>query len=80
VPVEDAVGGGSRPALPLPGWGVAVTGHPLGGAGRLQALLRARELPILCGAREDALVFHVRTLRREDEKEIVLAFEELARA
>jgi L-seryl-tRNA(Ser) seleniumtransferase len=80
VPVEDAVGGGSRPALPLPGWGVAVTGHPLGGAGRLQALLRARELPVLCGAREDALVLHVRTLRREDEKEIVLAFGELSRA
>jgi L-seryl-tRNA(Ser) seleniumtransferase len=79
VPVEDAVGGGARPALPLPGWGVAVTGHPLGGAGRLQALLRARELPVLCGAREDALVFHVRTLRREDEKEIALAFGELSR-
>jgi hypothetical protein len=43
----------------------------------LQALLRARELPVLCGAREDALVFHVRTLRREDEKDIVQAFREL---
>jgi L-seryl-tRNA(Ser) seleniumtransferase len=81
VPVEDAVGGGARPEQPLSGgWGAAVTGHPLGGAGRLQALLRARELPILCGAREDALVFHVRTLRREDEQEIVRAFEELGRA
>jgi L-seryl-tRNA(Ser) seleniumtransferase len=79
VPVEDAVGGGSRPALPLPGWGVAVTGHPLGGAGRLQALLRAREIPVLCGAREDALVLHVRTLRSEDEKEVVRAFVELGR-
>jgi L-seryl-tRNA(Ser) seleniumtransferase len=79
VPVEDAVGGGSCPALPLSGWGVAVTEHPLGGAGRLQALLRAREFfPILCGARGDALILHVRTLRREDEQEIARAFEELS--
>ncbi|MCL2010458.1 MAG: L-seryl-tRNA(Sec) selenium transferase [Synergistaceae bacterium] len=76
VPVPDAVGGGSCPALPLPGWGVAVTDHPLGGAGRLQALLRSRELPIICGARDDALVIHVRTLRPGDEAEVVRAFAE----
>jgi L-seryl-tRNA(Ser) seleniumtransferase len=79
VEVEDAVGGGSCPELPLTGWGVAVTRHPLGGAGRLQALLRARDLPVLCGARrladvDDALVIHVRTLRPGDEKELSAAF------
>lgn len=82
IEVEDAVGGGSYPARPLAGWGVAVSGHPLGGGGRLQMALRARDLPVLCGARaiagaDDALVIHVRTLRDGDEKEIVRAFSEL---
>ncbi|MDR1977532.1 MAG: L-seryl-tRNA(Sec) selenium transferase [Synergistaceae bacterium] len=90
--VEDAVGGGSCPALPLPGWGVSIAlhrrggspsggspngGSPRYGSGRLQETLRARELPILCGAREDMLMIHVRTLRPEDESEIVRAFKEL---
>ena len=79
VAVEDAVGGGSYPAVPLPGWGVGIAGHAAGGAGYLQAALRAREIPLLCGARDDALILHVRTLRQEDEKEIVKAFEELRR-
>ena len=74
VAVEDAVGGGSYPALPLSGWGVAVGAHPAGGAGRLQALLREQEVPIVCGAREDALVLHVRTLTPRDEALVVEAF------
>jgi len=78
VQVSDAVGGGSLPAVPLPGWGVAVTKHPLGGAGRLQTLLRAREIPVICGARDDALVIHVRTIRPADEAEVVRAFGELS--
>ncbi len=82
VEVEDAVGGGSYPARPLTGWGIAVSGHPLGGGGRLQMSLRTRDLPVLCGARavagiDDALLIHVRTLRGGDEKEIVKAFVEL---
>jgi len=82
VEVGDAVGGGSYPALPLAGWAVAVTGHPLGGAGRFQALLRVRDLPVLCGARrlagiDDALAIHVRTLRPGDEKELIQAFADL---
>jgi L-seryl-tRNA(Ser) seleniumtransferase len=76
--VEDAVGGGSCPALPLSGWGVSIEVRSSRyGTGRLQGILRAREVPVLCGAREDALVVHVRTLRSEDEKEIVHAFSEL---
>ena len=51
--------------------------HPAGGAGRVQALLRGLEVPILCGAREDALVLHVRTLLNGDEEEIVRAFSAL---
>jgi seryl-tRNA(Sec) selenium transferase len=75
--VNDAVGGGSCPALPLAGWGVTVTQHPVGNAGHLQKLLRDREVPVLCGARDDALVIHVRTLDTEGEKEILRGFEEL---
>ena len=74
VPVEDAVGGGSYPAVPLEGWGVSVGGHPAGGAGRLQALLRGLEVPIVCGAREDALILHVRTLPQRDEGVVAEAF------
>ena len=78
VSVSDAVGGGSCPAVPLSGWAVAVTDHPLGGAGKLQALLRSREIPIICGARGDALLIHVRTIRHCDEAEIVRAFADLS--
>ena len=73
VPVEDAVGGGSYPEKPLTGWGVAVSGHPSGGAGRLQALLREGERPVVAGARDDALVLHVRTLQPGDEEIVVSA-------
>ncbi len=73
VSVEDAVGGGSYPEKPLAGWGVAVSGHPAGGAGRLQALLREGERPVVAGARDDALVLHVRTLQPGDEEVVVNA-------
>ncbi|MBR1672258.1 MAG: L-seryl-tRNA(Sec) selenium transferase [Fretibacterium sp.] len=77
IPVEDAVGGGSYPERPLSGWGVSVSGHPAGGAGRLQTLLRGQELPALCGAREDALVLHVRTLQPGDAEALVEALSRL---
>ncbi|GHS94334.1 L-seryl-tRNA(Sec) selenium transferase [Synergistales bacterium] len=77
IRVDDAVGGGSCPEQPLRGWGVAVSGHPLGSAGHLASILRAHSTPILCGARDEALVLHVRTLRVEDEREIVRAFGEI---
>lgn len=67
VRVEDAVGGGSYPERPLGGWGVSISDHPLGGAGHLQSLLREADVPILCGAREDALILHVRTLQDGDD-------------
>ena len=79
IPVEDAVGGGSYPERPLNGWGVAVSGHPAGGAGHLQALLREQELPALCGAKEDALILHVRTLRDGDAETLVEALASLGK-
>lgn len=80
IPVEDAVGGGSCPEMPLKGWGVAVSGHPAGGAGHLQALLRAGRTPLLCGAKDDALILHVRTLRPGDEEAVVEALAGLPEA
>ncbi|MCR4818338.1 MAG: L-seryl-tRNA(Sec) selenium transferase [Fretibacterium sp.] len=77
IPVEDAVGGGSYPERPLSGWGVAVSGHPAGGAGHLQALLRELDVPVLCGAREDALIIHVRTLRDGDSETLAEALSHL---
>ena len=77
IPVDDAVGGGSYPEKPIKGWGVALSGHPAGGAGRLQALLREGERPAVCGAREDALVLHVRTLQPGDAEALVEALANL---
>ncbi len=75
VKVEDIVGGGSYPAVPLAGYGVSVSGHPAGGAGRLQAFLRSLDPAIICGAQDDELILHVRTLNIKEEPVICRAFE-----
>ena len=69
VETEDASGGGSCPEIKLAGWGVSVK-HSRLGAGHIQRLLREREVPVLCGAKDDEIVIHVRTLQ-EGEDEIV---------
>ena len=71
VEVQDASGGGSCPEIALKGWGVAIR-HKTLGAGQIQKLLREVETPILCGARDDEIVIHVRTLQ-EGEENIVIA-------
>ena len=65
VETEDATGGGSCPEIKLYGWGVAVK-HETYGAGYIQKLLRGLDVPILCGARENEIVVHVRTLQDSD--------------
>ena len=62
IETEDATGGGSCPEIKLWGWGVAVK-HETYGAGYIQKLLRGLDVPILCGARENEIVIHVRTLQ-----------------
>lgn len=64
--VQDASGGGSCPEIALKGWGVAVR-HKTLGAGQIQKLLRDLDVPILCGARDDEIVIHVRTLQKGEE-------------
>ncbi|MCL1941166.1 MAG: L-seryl-tRNA(Sec) selenium transferase [Synergistaceae bacterium] len=77
IPVEDAVGGGAYPAKPLKGWGVSVTEHAWGSAGNLQALLRLCDIPVVAGAQDDRLIFHVRTLLDGDEGKIVKALDSI---
>ncbi len=66
IEVEDATGGGSCPEIKLKGWGVSVK-HKTLGAGYIQKLLRGFDVPVLCGARDDEIVVHVRTLQDGDD-------------
>ena len=44
--------------------------HETLGAGQIQRALRGRDVPVLCGAKDDELVLHVRTLQ-DGEAEIL---------
>lgn len=72
--VEDAAGGGSCPEIKLKGWGVSLK-HKIAGAGHVQKFLRGLEVPVLCGARDDEIVIHVRTLLEGDDDVLVSALE-----
>lgn len=75
--VDDAVGGGAYPERPLPGWAVAV--HPLKenvSAGVLQERLRAAQVPVVAGARNNELLIHLRTLQTADEDVLVSSLSE----
>lgn len=74
VETEDATGGGSCPEIKLRGYGVAVK-HETYGAGYIQKLLRGLDTPILCGARENEIVIHVRTLQDSDAESISASLE-----
>lgn len=69
IKVDDAVGGGSCPEMTLEGWGVSVK-HSMG-AGQIQNLLRKSKIPVLCGAHEDEIIIHLRTLQ-DGEDEIII--------
>ena len=72
VAAEDAVGGGSLPEIPLPGYAVAVT-HPRFSSGWIQKTLREAPCPVIATSREKALLLHVRTIRESDVGMIVKA-------
>lgn len=67
IQTEDAAGGGSCPEKILKGFGVCV---PVKNSSIIQKKLRLSEIPIICNVRDDALIFHVRTLR-DGEDEII---------
>ena len=49
----------------------------LGTTGRLAEKLRLASVPVVSGAADDRLVFHARTMSREDEKLVMDAFAEI---
>lgn len=79
IKVEDAVGGGSYPEIKLDGVGVSIK-HKNFGAGYIQKLLRNSEIPILCGAKDDEIILHVRTLQNGDEEILIKALEVILNA
>ena len=74
IEVEDATGGGSCPEIKLKGWGVSVK-HKVMGAGHIQKMLRYLDVPVLCGARDDEIVIHVRTLQPSEDELVIKALE-----
>jgi L-seryl-tRNA(Ser) seleniumtransferase len=77
VPVNDTVGGGAFPGSDLPGYAVSLKLPELGSAGKLAEKLRLLSVPVITGASEDRVLFHVRTLSEKDEKWILDGFKEM---
>ena len=77
VPVIDAVGGGSFPQSELKGHAVALALPEMGSAGKLAAKLRAARTPVIAGASEDTILFHMRTLQKGDGDRIIAALSEI---
>ena len=71
VETSDAVGGGTFPQSELKGYGVSLKLPELGSTGRLAERLRMASVPIVSGASDDRLVFHMRTIRADDAKLII---------
>ncbi len=74
IEVEDAAGGGSCPEIKLKGWGVSLK-HKSEGAGHVQKFLRGLDVPVLCGARDDEIVIHVRTILDDEYETLISAIE-----
>ena len=77
VPVEDTVGGGSFPQSALRGWAVSLRLPEIGSAGKLAERLRLCAHPVVTGAADDRVLFHMRTLRAGDEKWILDALADI---
>ena len=77
VDTKDAVGGGTFPQSELRGCGVAVKIPGLWTTGKLAEKLRLVSVPVVSGAADDRLLFHARTMSRDDEKLVMEAFAEI---
>ncbi|MCX7828612.1 MAG: L-seryl-tRNA(Sec) selenium transferase [Thermanaerothrix sp.] len=75
IPVEDAVGGGAFPAVPLKGYGVTLDLPSLGGASRVQRLFRKAVPPVVLGVDDGMPCLHVRTLLVGEETLFMKAFD-----
>ena len=78
IEVKDAVGGGSCPEIELDGLGVLIQSNF--SAAHIQKFLRGLDIPILCGARDDDIILHVRTLQDGDDDIIISALEAVLNA
>lgn len=70
IKVEDAAGGGSCPEIVIEGFGVSLR-HKRFTAAYIQNILRCLDIPILCGAKDDGIILHVRTLQNGDDEIII---------
>ncbi|MDL2298714.1 L-seryl-tRNA(Sec) selenium transferase [Synergistaceae bacterium OttesenSCG-928-D05] len=77
VPVKDAVGGGAFPQTELSGYAVSLYAPEFGSAGKLAEKFRNASVPVITGAAEDRVLFHMRTISAEDEELIVSALREM---
>jgi L-seryl-tRNA(Ser) seleniumtransferase len=77
-PGESFAGGGALPILPFATWVVRVR-HAALDSGRIAAVLRQRDVPIICRVSDEALVFDCRTLSQEDVDQIPGALAEAIR-
>jgi len=77
VQSADAVGGGTFPQSELKGFAVALRLPELGSAAKLADKLRTASTPIIAGASENRVLFHMRTLSVSDEKLILTALKEM---
>lgn len=73
-PVEDRVGGGAAPTVPLYGYAITVCGMQ---AEELEAGLRRAKVPVIVRIRDDHVCLSVRTLQEEDTPLVVDAFHSL---
>lgn len=78
IELDDTTGGGSCPEIELKGYGVSIK-HKYGAA-HIQKILRNNDVPILCGARDDEIILHVRTLKDNDDEIIISALERILNA
>ena len=79
VPVNDTVGGGTFPQSVLTGYAVALRLPEMGSAGKLSEKLRRGSFPVITGAAEDKVLFHLRTMREGDDRRIIGALDEILR-
>jgi L-seryl-tRNA(Ser) seleniumtransferase len=75
IKTDDAIGGGTFPAKPLPGFGVGIRPASLS-AESLAAGFRAAHIPVIPGIRDGQVILHVRTLLEGDEQTVVSSFTE----
>ncbi|MDO4988614.1 MAG: L-seryl-tRNA(Sec) selenium transferase [Synergistes sp.] len=79
VKSQDTVGGGSFPQSVLNGYAVSLRIPEMGSAGKLAEMLRSpeRTTPVITGAAEDRILFHVRTLQHGDDINIIRTLAEI---